>query len=113
MSYENFREYLCKLKRDRSVTINWSVLDVDAIDALDHKKRAGLQISDIAATCFSNAVEPDYYGNCEIKYAKKLKPLVYRHNRRFINYGIKVVKGTSAAELSAQQNEFVDLFDVK
>lgn len=44
MSYEAFQDYLHRLHLDRSggVRVHWPAIDIDAVDAQDHRRLAGL-----------------------------------------------------------------------
>lgn len=113
LSYEAFRAYLLKLKNfnDPTIRINWPVIDINAIEAQDHGKRAGLQIADILASSITSGVEPDFYGNCELRYAEALKPVIYSHRGKYLSYGIKLYPGADRLVLTAQQKKFVQLFE--
>jgi hypothetical protein len=81
MNYDDFRAYLELIKDGREVRyspgrIDWDVIDPNRIEALDHSKRAGLQIADVATSSFFHAVEPDVFGNHERTYADLLRPRV-------------------------------------
>lgn len=92
MQYDEFREYLQKL-RDENITdaINWDIVDIDLIEAQSHSERAGLQLVDVAAFSFFKSVEPDKLGLIDISYAEKLKNVLYKHNGKLEGYGIKIV----------------------
>lgn len=111
LSYEQFKEYLERLKADPSVTVNWGVVDIAGIEARDHSTRAGLQISDIVATCMTAGLERDIYGNCEGRYADTLKPIIYRRKGNYLSYGVKIVPGVEQIELTDQQQEFFRRFE--
>ena len=86
------------------------MIDIDGIEAVDHSARAGLQISDVIATCVSGGVEPDLYGNCERRYAEILRPTLYNRNRNYLSYGVKIVPKPEQIDLTDQQKAFVDYF---
>lgn len=112
MSYDDFRAYLGRLKadEDHDVRIHWPVIDIDGIEALDHSTRAGLQISDIMASALSAGVEPDHFGNCELRYAELLKPVVYCRGGNYLSYGMKFYPWADKIELAPQQEALVALF---
>lgn len=112
LSYEGFRDYLTKLRQanDPGIQINWPVIDISGIEAMDHSKRAGLQIADIVACSMTAGLEPDLYGNCEARYAELLRPIVYRRGRNFLSYGVKIVPRPEQLELSDQQKKFIGVF---
>ena len=111
LSYDDFKQYLERLKADPEVTINWQVLDIDGIEARDHSTRAGLQVSDIVATCMTAGLEPDVFGNCESRYAEILRPRVYRRQGNFLSYGFKLVPSKGQIDLNDQQAAFVASFE--
>lgn len=112
MSYDDFRQYLRKLKADINgdVRIHWPVIDIDGVDAQDHSRNASLQLVDAVASSFAAAVEPDRYGNCETRYAELLKPVTYRRNDNYLSYGVKIVPKYEDCNLSSQQLKFIDMF---
>jgi hypothetical protein len=96
----DFNAYLTKLywqSRLRSLTlgykdIKWSVIDWEEIRVLDHKDRAGLQLADVIAGAFYQAVEMNRgeAKECDPSCAKLLKPLIAaRSNGWTIGYGLK------------------------
>lgn len=112
LSYEAFRAYLLRLKgmNDPAIQINWPVIDINGIEAQDHGKRAGLQIADIIASSITLGVEPDFYGNCDLKYAEALKPIMYHRRSNYLSYGVKLYPGVDRLVLTDQQQKFVALF---
>ncbi|MCZ7852717.1 DUF3800 domain-containing protein [Agrobacterium salinitolerans] len=112
MSYESFRAYLQHMKDNPSpeMKIHWPVIDIDAVDAQDHKKSASLQLVDAIASSFAAAVEPDFYGNCELRYAEYLKPVTYHRKGNYLSYGVKIVPKHEECDLNEQQSKFIDLF---
>lgn len=112
LSYGEFRDYLNLLQRtdDPGIRIHWGVIDIDAIEAMDHGKRAGLQIADIMASSMTAALEPDMYGNCEKRYGETLKSRIYSRNGNYLSYGAKLVPRWEKIPLNPQQMEFIELF---
>lgn len=117
MSYDSFREYLRKLKaaQGNDVKIHWPVIDIEAVDAADHGKSASLQLADAVASSFAAGFEPDFYGNCEPRYAETLKPVTYnRRNqagvKNYLSYGVKIVPGHEDCGLNAQQLKMVEIW---
>lgn len=112
MSYLQFTEYLDRLKNTGNdlVRIHWPVIDIPGIEAIDHSRRAGLQLSDIIASSFTAGFEPDRYGNCERRYAEILKPIVYNRSGNYLSYGLKIVPNLNGMELNGQQSATLDLF---
>lgn len=89
MSYDELRSYLRNLKGDFGVTIDWSVLNPDAIRAVEHSQLAGLQVADAVASSLFAALNPNPYGDTEDKYARLLLPTAYRHKGALLGYGLK------------------------
>lgn len=112
MSYESFRSYLHRLRREEGETtrIHWPVIDINSVSAQDHSRVAALQLVDIAASSFAAAVEYNKYGNCEDKYAKILKPVVYQRNQTFVGYGLKFIPRHEDCGLCSQQAQFIEEF---
>lgn len=115
MNYQDFRDYLKTLKdneqnRGTSSYIKWDVIDIDDVEAIDHKKRAGLQIADSVAYSFQAAVEPNFYGETESRYAKILKPITHHSRGRYLGIGIKPVPTLAEMSLNNEQREFFDFF---
>lgn len=113
MSYENFRGYieLLKSRADSDIRIHWPVIDIHGIEALDHGSRMGLQLADIAVASIACGLEPDFYGNFEPRFAKQLKPRIYKRKNNYLSYGIKLVPSTDKLPaLQPGQQEFFDLF---
>jgi len=92
------------------IQIHWNVIDIDGIEARDHPSRAGLQIADLISYCMTAALEPDAYGNCELRYAKALRTLIYHRGNNYLSYGVKIVPKADQIPLSEQQKEFVQFF---
>ncbi|AXO16608.1 DUF3800 domain-containing protein [Thalassospira indica] len=109
MSYDSFRDYLRTLKQ-QNTQIHWPVIDIDAVDALDHSKNAGLQLADIIASSFASGFEPDRYGNCERRYAETLKPVTYNRRGNYLSYGVKIVPNHEECNLDAQQTQMINLW---
>lgn len=56
------------------------------------------------------ALEPDFYGNVEARYARMLKPQVYCRDKNFMSYGTKMFPPAGQLQLSEQQQEFIKIF---
>lgn len=110
MSYEAFQDYLRRLRNDQSgsVRVHWPVIDIDAVEAHDHRKLAGLQIADVGASALAAMVERDLYGNYEPRYARMLRPVIYNRNRNFLSYGIKLVPAAENCGLDEEQVAFIE-----
>ncbi|MDD1532010.1 MULTISPECIES: DUF3800 domain-containing protein [unclassified Bradyrhizobium] len=112
MQYDSFREYLEKLKTDKSgeVRIHWPVIDIDAVTAADHSRNASLQLADAVASAFAAGFEPDRYGNCEPRYAETLKPVTYNRHKNYLSYGVKIVPSYESCNLDPQQLKMVEIW---
>lgn len=112
MDYDDFRNYVqvLKDKNDPEVRIHWPVIDIDGIEAKDHGSRLGLQIADLVTSGLTAALEPDFYGNVEPRFARMLRPNVYCRNKNYMSYGAKMFPPASELALSKQQEEFCDIF---
>lgn len=112
MDYEDYREYMLLLRAmdDPDIRIHWPVIDIDGIEAADHGSRFGLQIADLVTSGITTALEPDFYGNVEPRFARMLKPHVYCRNKNYLSYGAKLVPGADKLDLNPQQAEFLEIF---
>ena len=112
MSYENFRAYLERLRasRDDAISIHWPVIDIDSVSAHDHSSSASLQLADVIASSFAASLEPNHFGNCELTYARILRPTVYHRGKKHLSYGVKFVPHHDECGLDRQQAEMVELF---
>ena len=113
LQYQNFKSYMDRLKNcdDQDIQINWPVIDIPGIEAVDHSTRAGLQIADIIATCVTAGLEPTIYGNCELRYSRILRPLIYERNGNYLSYGMKLVPRMDTIPFNEEQRAFVALFE--
>lgn len=92
MSYDDLREYLRLLESQSNildVRIDWSVFQPEQIVAIQHEKMMGLQIADAVASGMWYAVEKNPLGFTEPRYARILKPVIYRHRGVARGYGVK------------------------
>lgn len=120
MKYIDFKNYLDKIERQSRVgrlvidsgDLCWSLIDKDEIFALDHKSRAGLQLADIVAGAFYQAVENNRPANCDPRFAKLLKPRVALQSTSSnpIGYGIKTMPNLHEMKISAEQREIFEFY---
>lgn len=112
MSTDDFKNYLWRLKNadDPEIRIHWPVIDIDGIEAHDQPARIGLQLADIATSGLTWALEPDFYGHCEPRYARTLKPIVYHRGSNYMSYGTKMVPPHDKLDLTDEQKPFIELF---
>lgn len=111
MSYQDFRGYLTKLSTidTGDVRIHWPVIDIQSVEAQDHSRLASLQLADIVASAFSNAVEQDRYGNCEPRYAEHLLGRTYSRKGNYFSYGVKLLPELSRVPTSSDVGRFIAL----
>ncbi len=93
MSYDDLRAYVALL-RDHAdpskVSIDWSVVDPQEIRAVEHSQLAGLQVADAVASSLYQAVNPNQFGDVEVRYASLLAPSFYRYKSGALTgYGLK------------------------
>lgn len=112
MNYDDFQAYIQRLKDslDPKIRIHWPVIDIPAIEAEDHGSRFGLQIADLVMSGITAALEPDFYGNVEPRFARMLKPVVYNKGGKYLSYGAKMVPNADAIPLTEQQKEFLEIY---
>ena len=92
MSYEDLRTYLHTLKAKSDpmgVMIDWTVINPDTMQAINHDKLMGLQLADAVASSLYYAVNLNRYGETEPRYQEILKPAFYRHKGAVLGYGLK------------------------
>lgn len=103
MSYDDFRDYLDRLKADPAGTIHWPAIRRDQIRTLPARGRMGLMVADAVASGFYHAVEPDRFNVTEDRYAAILKPIVYHRGGRFSGYGVKLWPGEVANQVGTRR----------
>jgi hypothetical protein len=67
-------------------------------------RRMGLQIADAVASGFFKAVEPSEHGHTEDRYARMLRPVLYRREGTFRGYGLNF--WPRSAELLLERDPF-------
>lgn len=114
LTYRDFTEYLLKMYYDRGNQVlgykelDWSVIDFGEIYAHDHGDRAGLQLADVLAGSFFQAVELNRGAQveCDPSYAKLLKPIMHHNgNRWHLGFGVKPMPLLSEMKLSDPQKQ--------
>jgi len=114
MDYADFQQYMHYLKSLQEnegslFPLHWDCIDIDAITAIDHSRSAGLQLADIAASAFFQAVEPNLYGGYEPRYAEELRPIVLTsRDGQWINFGVKPVPNLATMPLTPEQAAFFE-----
>ena len=121
LTYENLKEYLDllhyqsvnKLLRLNVGDIKWSMIDTNEILVKDHAERAGLQLSDLVAGAFYEAVERNRgeIVNCDSSHAKHLMPLMAKSAKGYVlSYGIKTMPNLWEMELQDEQRAIFEYF---
>lgn len=112
IKYDDFQAYVQRLKdtSDPDIRIHWPVIDMAAIEAQDRGSRFRLQLADLATSGITFALEPDFYGNVEPRYARMLKPTIYHRGHNYMSYGTKMFSPADQIELTDRQREFVAMF---
>ncbi len=115
MSYPSFQQYLSDLANNggKEIRIHWPVIDIDGVEAYDQIERKGLQIADLVTSGINVALEPDFYGNSEPRFASLLKPHIYNRQGNFLSYGAKLVPSDGRLGDTRHVPEFVKIFSSK
>jgi hypothetical protein len=113
--YATMKDYLLLMKEGKEKvrpvrSINWSVVDIDAIAVENHSKWAGLQFADCLTSAFFRAVEPNIYGNLEPTYAKHLKGNMIKSAGVALNCGVTPVPSLSKCAANDEQLQFFGYF---
>lgn len=111
MSYDDLRGYLCKLREMSSsgaINLEWSVINPEAVRAVQHSQMAGLQVADAVASSLFTAVNLNQFGDTESRYLFELLPTCYRHEEQLLGYGLKLWPG-DLATLSTENPHLVTL----
>jgi len=111
--YHAMREYLMlmrdgKEKQQPVRSINWSVFSPDDIWVENHSKWAGLQIADVATSSIFNALEPNFYGKYEPRYALTLAKRFLHSRKSVLDCGMTLIPKLASCPLDKEQREFVD-----
>src|SRR5262249_51750536 len=119
LRYKDFNDYLWKLHWQSGTgtlfigykDLKWSVIDFDEIFVLDHAARAGLQLADVIAGAFFQAVERNRPGECDPTYAKILKPLMAQDPYgNYLGRGLKTIPTPREMGLSTEQRELFEFY---
>lgn len=99
LSYGSLRDYLTTLRSQaqddawmevllNDVRIHWGAIEPTNIEAEQKPRYAGLQLADCVASGTRWALERRY-DTTEHRFAKTLKPIVYKRNGNYTSYGLK------------------------
>ena len=111
--YHAMREYL-ELMRDGKEqrrplrSIDWSVFDPSDIAVENHKKWAGLQLADAATSAVFSALEPNFYGNHEPRYALSMASRFIPRKGGILDCGLTLVPALGRCPLSDEQRKFIE-----
>jgi hypothetical protein len=119
LRYIDFESYLRKLQRQSRAgmlvlnhgDLKWSLIDYEEIRVLNHGERAGLQLADIGAAAFFQAVERNRPADCDPQYAKMLKPIIA--TKGFggpLSFGIKTMPSLPEMQISPEQREIFEFY---
>lgn len=93
MSYSELRDYFARLMRNSAngddVRIDWSVIDCNLIRSETHQKLMGLQVADVVASSTFYALHHNRLGLTETSYLRRIKGIVYKHQKQVSGYGFK------------------------
>lgn len=89
MSHDELRNQLqIPEAQEEGETAEPLILRSEQIHIYSAGRRMGLQIADAIASGFFKAVEPSPYGHTEDRYARMLKPVVYRREKSYLGNGL-------------------------
>lgn len=118
LRYIDFERYMTRLHWQSTFgtlyidtgDLSWSVIDSEEIFVLDHIKRAGLQLADIGAGAFFQALEQNRPSNCNTAYARALMPRLARSQKNSVlGYGFKTMPEPNKMMLAMEQREIFEL----
>lgn len=86
--------------------LRWEVIDTHHVHAVHHKGEAGLQLADIVAGAFFQAVTIDGQRMCDPKFACLLEPRMYRGAKgRILGMGVKYMPQLPKMNLRDEQKQ--------
>jgi hypothetical protein len=117
MAYPRLLAYLGLLQHQSSggnlfITagdLNWRVVDLDQIYNIAAKNEAGLQLADVAAGAFYEAVNREKRTGPDATYAKLLFPRLYKERNLILGNGLKPMPALWQAKLDPSQREIFEL----
>jgi hypothetical protein len=105
LSYTALKEYLHKLKDEHQTQIDWTAIDPDRIEVLQHEQSVGLRLADAVASGVHCALELSRHGFCEDRYLRLMMAKIYCRNGNYLSYGLKIVPDIPACE-PARDNRY-------
>jgi Protein of unknown function (DUF3800) len=119
MAYPRLLSYLGLLQHQSSIgqlhlkagDLAWRVVDMKQIYDIAHKNEAGLQLADVAAGAFFEAVNLEPKNGPDPSYATLLLPRLYRQRRDgpILEYGLKSMPKLWEARLQPSQRAIFEL----
>jgi len=119
MIYKDFADYLLKLYWQSTADmlyidqgdLRWSVIDFEEIYAQDHKSLAGLQLADVVAGSFYDAVEQKSKRGCTSEYAALLEPRIAADSKgEKFGYGVFTRPDVWAMNLTEEQKPIFEVY---
>ncbi len=117
--YSHFRGYLMWLQQQskndalflKKGDLKWSVMDpMNQVFAYEHGERAGLQLADVVAGAFFQAVNLNR-GVCDPRYAKALSPrMAVSAAGNAFDYSVKLMPGNYLFRAQGPQREIFDFY---
>lgn len=117
LKYVDFCNYLKRLhKQSRTNSLHikkrdlcWSVVDEDELLVLDSSARAGLQLSDLCAGAFFQALENK--SNFDTQFAKSFKPrMAFGKGGTILGEGLKTMPELHQMGLTLEQREIFEFY---
>lgn len=110
--YHAMREYLLLMRDGKEKmrpvrSIDWSVFDPDDIRVENHEKWAGLQLADVATSATFSALERNFYGHYEPRYALALAKRYIPRGSSILDCGFTLVPRRDKCLLDERQTRFV------
>jgi hypothetical protein len=120
LRYIDFVNYMRKIRAQSSVKrlkldagdLVWSLIDFDEILVLPHEARAGLQLADVGASAFFQALERNRPADCTPEYAYALSRIMGRGSRdgSVFGFGLKTMPNPHEMRLSPEQQQIFEMF---
>lgn len=116
--YQSIKNYLELMRDGREKlqpvrSIDWAVLNPENIAVESHGKWAGLQIADVMTSAIFTALEPNYYGNYEHRYALELRNKLIKSRGSMwskssaLNCGLTLIPPYARNPLDDEQKRFI------
>lgn len=118
-SYDHLRAYLRRLQSQSEAgglfinhsDIKWDLIDHNQIHVVDSKQLVGLQLADIVAGAFFNALD---ISKLNTSYAEQLKPIMASCSKnKVINYGLKTMPYIYQIPMKEEQRELFSKYGYK